>query len=287
MEPAPTTKAWLTRHWKTVVFGGIGGGLVFTVAFFFGVFGLVQAILTNTRGYEEGIERARASAVVERVVGHPFTVGSFIEATLGSSYRMVLPPEPRTAAPEGGGNFVVILQGAKGRSVLHGSYTGFGARERLTALQLEVGGRAVPLEGFEAFPLEPSVSRTDQVRMTVLGLLFMLLIWWPPVYLMVLGGWRVLGKAGRPGWTILVPFYNALQLLRVAGAPWWFLPLLFVPVANIIVAVLASMRLARAFGKDSAFGIGLFFVPFVFLSILGLGTAQHRGPRSQLPPPLY
>jgi hypothetical protein len=34
--------------------------------------------------------------------------------------------------------------------------------------------------------------------------------------------------------------------------------------------------IAERFGKDIGFAIGLFFLPFIFIPILGFGSAEYR-----------
>ena len=44
------------------------------------------------------------------------------------------------------------------------------------------------------------------------------------VVVFVWGLWKVFEKAGEPGWAALVPIYNAIVLLKIAGRPgWWVL----------------------------------------------------------------
>jgi hypothetical protein len=89
--------------------------------------------------------------------------------------------------------------------------------------------------------------------------------------------WRVFDKAGKPGWAAIVPIYNAVVLLQIAGRPVWWLLLMFIPFVNIIVAFVLALDIAKAFGKGAAFGIGLFFLGFVFYPVLGFGNAQYVG----------
>ena len=71
--------------------------------------------------------------------------------------------------------------------------------------------------------------------------------------------------------------YNVVVLLQIAGRPlWWFL-LMFVPFVNIIVTFVVVMDIARAFGRSAGFGIGLFFLGFVFYPILGFGDSEYEG----------
>ena len=92
--------------------------------------------------------------------------------------------------------------------------------------------------------------------------------------------WRVFTKAGQPGWAALVPFYNAYIMLKIAGKPGWWLILLFIPLVNLIIAIIVAIEIAKAFGKGTGFGIGLAFLGFIFYPILGFGDATYQGSAS-------
>jgi hypothetical protein len=90
------------------------------------------------------------------------------------------------------------------------------------------------------------------------------------------GMWKVFTKAGKPGWAALIPIYNLIVLVEIAGRPvWWFL-LLLVPLANFVVAIILGIDIAKAFGKGTGFGLGLTFLGFAFYPILGFGDASYR-----------
>lgn len=95
--------------------------------------------------------------------------------------------------------------------------------------------------------------------------------------------WKVFTKAGQPGWGILIPFYNAYLMLKIAQKPGWWLILYFIPFVNIVVAVLASIGIAKAFGKSAGFGWGLLILGFIFYPILGFGDSQYQGPAASDP----
>jgi len=93
----------------------------------------------------------------------------------------------------------------------------------------------------------------------------------------VAGMWKVFTKAGQPGWAVLIPIYNIIVLLGIAGKPvWWFL-LFFIPLVNLVIALLVSLAVAEKFGKSAGFGIGLWLLGPVFYPILGFGSAQYQG----------
>ncbi len=102
------------------------------------------------------------------------------------------------------------------------------------------------------------------------------------VVVVIAGLWRVYEKAGEPGWKVLVPIYNSVVLLRIVGmSGWWVLPLL-IPYVGIVVSIILSIivfiKLARAFGKGGGFAMGLILLGFVFIPILGFGSATYLCP---------
>ena len=88
--------------------------------------------------------------------------------------------------------------------------------------------------------------------------------------------WKVFVKAGQPGWAGIVPIYNMIVMLQIAGKPTWWVILFFVPVANIIVGIIVMIEFAKAFGKGTGFGLGLALLGFVFLPILAFGSAEYK-----------
>jgi len=85
--------------------------------------------------------------------------------------------------------------------------------------------------------------------------------------------WILFLKANEPGWASIIPLYNIIVLLKISGKPWWWLFLYLIPVISIIHMI----ALAEAFGKGAGFGIGLFFLTFIFLPILAFGDADYEG----------
>ena len=90
--------------------------------------------------------------------------------------------------------------------------------------------------------------------------------------------WQVFVKGGRPGWAAIIPFYNIYVLLKVVGRPGWWLILYFIPIVNIVVWLIVAIDLAKSFGKGTGYGVGVFFLAFVFVPILGFGSARYVGP---------
>ncbi|HEV7240364.1 MAG TPA: DUF5684 domain-containing protein [Thermoanaerobaculia bacterium] len=102
----------------------------------------------------------------------------------------------------------------------------------------------------------------------IVWLAFMLLIF-------ALMWWKVFVKAGKPGWASIVPIYNFVVLFQISGKPAWWVILLIVPVVNFIIIIIQSIALAKKFGKDTGYGLGLAFLGIIFYPMLGFGDAQY------------
>jgi hypothetical protein len=103
--------------------------------------------------------------------------------------------------------------------------------------------------------------------------------------------WKVFVKAGEPGWAAIIPIYNLYTLLKIIGRPWWWL-LLFVVgvivpfvgwVLLLVVGIVIAIDLSKSFAKSSGFAVGLFFLNFIFVPILGFGESRYVGPAATFP----
>ncbi len=110
-----------------------------------------------------------------------------------------------------------------------------------------------------------------------------ILIYLAVIVVIIAGMWKTYAKAGQPGWASIIPIYNMYVLCLMAGRPGWWLILMLIPFVNLIVLAIISIDVARAFGKGTGFGIGLWLLSFIFYPILGFGDAQYQGPALRTP----
>jgi hypothetical protein len=96
--------------------------------------------------------------------------------------------------------------------------------------------------------------------------------------LLIASMWKLFTKAGKPGWAAIVPIYNIIILMEIVGRPQWWVVLYFVPFVNFVILIIVMLDLARSFGKDVGYGIGLAFLSFVFLPMLAFGKSAYVGP---------
>ncbi len=112
----------------------------------------------------------------------------------------------------------------------------------------------------------------DSVFTGIGGLIYLAL-----VVFFIVAAWRVFTKAGRPGWGSIIPIYNTYLLLKIAGRSGWWLLGFCVPFLNIYGIVVMWLRLAKAFGRGTGFGIGLIFLSPIFIPILAFGDSRYVG----------
>jgi hypothetical protein len=105
---------------------------------------------------------------------------------------------------------------------------------------------------------------------------FVLVIELALVIVAIAGIWATFVKAGEYGWAALIPIYNLIVFLRIAGKPWWWVFLFLIPLVNIVIGIIVHIDVAKNFGKGVGFALGLIFLGFIFYPILGFGSAQYR-----------
>ena len=104
--------------------------------------------------------------------------------------------------------------------------------------------------------------------------------------IMAIGLYKMMEKAGEPGWVGIVPFYNQYKLCeKVMGDPWYWLRL-FVIVIPIVgwfmyfyFAYQMGKATAAAYGQPETWAWGYTFLAPVFYCITGFSSQySYYGP---------
>lgn len=118
------------------------------------------------------------------------------------------------------------------------------------------------------------------------------------ILLNIIGLFKIYQKMGKPGWKGIIPFYNMYGLYDELWDKkyfWGYLlaqavmlnpsspsGLLFsvadlvLSVAMIVVVMKLYIKLAKAFGKGTGFGVLTFFFAPICLAVLGFGSAEYE-----------
>ncbi len=114
--------------------------------------------------------------------------------------------------------------------------------------------------------------------------------------------WKIFAKAGEAGWKALIPIYNTYILCKIIGINFWIYVLaipfglglitgfvgsesslagilsLISSLYSLVLVIMISVKLGKAFGKGTGFIIGLIFLSFIFEAILAFDSSQYVGP---------
>jgi len=102
------------------------------------------------------------------------------------------------------------------------------------------------------------------------------------VLVFIIAGWRLFSKAGKPGWAIVVPFYNLYIYTQIIKRPGWWILLYFsiaIPAVGalgmVFLSIIDQLRLAKVFGRSAGFGVGLLLLGWVFFPILAFSESHY------------
>ncbi|AFC23083.1 DUF5684 domain-containing protein [Saprospira grandis] len=108
------------------------------------------------------------------------------------------------------------------------------------------------------------------------SIIVLLIVYLLVVFGIIAGSWKIFEKAGKPGWAAIVPIYNIIVALEIAEKPLWWIILPIIPIFVV------PIEIAKRFGKGTGFAMGMIFLPFVFLPLLGFGEANYQGTLDEL-----
>ncbi len=127
-----------------------------------------------------------------------------------------------------------------------------------------------------------------------LGMLMFILVFALVAYLFFsICMYKVLKKAGRQdAWAAFVPVYNTYVMYEIAGRPGWWVFLGLIPfvggIAAIVTTIIATIDLAKSFGKSGGYAALLILLPIIGWPMLAFGDATYKGPAgpegSKMPP---
>ena len=125
--------------------------------------------------------------------------------------------------------------------------------------------------------------------------------WW---LLQIIANWRIFTKAGEAGWKSIIPIYGDYISYIIAWQPAYFwltfilgivssylqgtletgesltvyMLVILIKIILVVISIMYSIKLARAFGRGTGFAIGLIFLQPIFMLILGFGDDRYYGP---------
>ena len=97
---------------------------------------------------------------------------------------------------------------------------------------------------------------------------------------------KLFEKAGKPLWAGFVPIYNIMIVLELVGRPMWWIALFLlgiIPVVGslvvLVIAAIIWIDFAKAYGKDTLWGILLTLFGVIVLPIMAFSDdVRYVGP---------
>ncbi len=101
--------------------------------------------------------------------------------------------------------------------------------------------------------------------------------------LTIIANWKLFTKAGEAGWKSIIPIYNMVTLFKIAGLSGWcvlgYLAAIIPVIGPLVVlglTIYLMINLAKAFGKEGGFAVGLILLNTIFIMILAFGSAEYQ-----------
>lgn len=116
----------------------------------------------------------------------------------------------------------------------------------------------------------------DEIIALAVGVIA-ILIYIPFIIFYIICWWKIYTKADKAGWASLIPIYSTIVMLQIIGKPWWWIFLFIIPGVNIVFGIWAINLLSKSYGHGTGFTLGLIFLSFIFIPILGLSKDPYIG----------
>lgn len=85
--------------------------------------------------------------------------------------------------------------------------------------------------------------------------------------IMVVGDMRFFDRLGISGWIRFVPFYGSFRVFQAVYGSGRRLFLMLIPIYGIFVLWQLRRQQACILGRSKIFGVGMFFLPHIFIPI--------------------
>lgn len=122
--------------------------------------------------------------------------------------------------------------------------------------------------------------------------------------LTIIANWKLFEKAGEPGWSAIIPFYNSYQMAKIGTGNeklcWTFVGLsiadtvltniksengiivtlaLIVSLASLVISCYVCYKYTQSFGQSTGMCIlAIFFAPIIYMIMAFSSSTEYVGP---------
>ena len=118
--------------------------------------------------------------------------------------------------------------------------------------------------------MDPSAYPTQGIGAAAVAVPLIILI------VMIVSGWKIFTKAGKPGWAILIPIYNVIVLLEIVNKPLWWIILFLIPLVNVVVGIYVAYLLILHFGQPGWHVVLYILFSIIYMPYLAFSSAEYR-----------
>jgi len=93
--------------------------------------------------------------------------------------------------------------------------------------------------------------------------------------LMIVVMWKIFVKSGRKGWQSLIPLYNYYCLSKITFNKGWLFILLLITPINFVFMLVIFYKLAKRFGKSTAFAVCSIFFPYITMQMIAFDKSKY------------
>lgn len=93
--------------------------------------------------------------------------------------------------------------------------------------------------------------------------------------LMIFVMWKIFVKAGIKGWKSLIPLYNYYCLSKITFNKGWLFILLLITPINFVFMLVIFYKLAKRFGKSTAFAVCSIFFPYITMQMIAFDKSKY------------
>lgn len=103
------------------------------------------------------------------------------------------------------------------------------------------------------------------------------------LFLILIGVYRMLKKAGKPGWHVFIPFLNLYDLFSISGSKRKIIAVLFscIPYVGIFSRIYLRIRLVLVFNGSGGTMVGMLLLPGLFYLLLGKKKYKYEALNSE------
>lgn len=124
------------------------------------------------------------------------------------------------------------------------------------------------------------------------------------VVITIIANWKLFEKAGEPGWSAIIPFYNSYQMAKIGTGNeklcWTFVGLsiadtvlgniksengiivtlaLLVSLASLVMSCYVCYKYTQSFGQSTGMCIlAIFFAPIIYMIMAFSSSTEYVGP---------